>query len=483
MSEKYVFLFPYEKIPKGSDIVIYGAGDMGQEYLKQMMITHYCNVLFFIDRNYEKYSQMKIPTYSPYRIKEAKFDYIVIAMKTSVYLMDVVKFLKSQGVSESKVIFQGVRSKIESLFLEFSKINGEVRYRFAYEETPLSIAIKLGGNLGDAIVRKRLFCEIEKMAPEAKIDIYTPGGATYITSCYAGELGLNIVIDDGGALYEENCKRYGIAMSVSFMIRIDYIDYEKIYKINKRFADNMMLHKKRHEEYGLDLFPITQNRIHFGRALFLGRNCYTLYNYTGVFKINDQKVYIPISKEYELEYNRMNIKRYITLNFGNGSSGKGNKKSSIKQWPKEYFEEFATRFKNKYPDIKVIQIGDSSTDEIINADNRILGENIELVKYILKGAIFHLDIEGGLVHLGTQLGVKCIVLYGPTQVELYGYPQNVNIVSANCKNCHPLFSDFSICARGLERPECMLSITPDIVLEKADKVIDDALKLRELDVN
>ena len=29
----------------------------------------------------------------------------------------------------------------------------------------------------------------------------------------------------------------------------------------------------------------------------------------------------------------------------------------------------------------------------------------------------------------------------------------------------------------------MLSITPDIVLEKADKVIDDALKLRELDVN
>ena len=50
---KYTYLFPYEKIPQGSRIIIYGAGDVGQEYLQQMQITGYCSVIAFIDKAYD----------------------------------------------------------------------------------------------------------------------------------------------------------------------------------------------------------------------------------------------------------------------------------------------------------------------------------------------------------------------------------------------------------------------------------------------
>lgn len=42
MSLKYTYLFPYEKISKDSCIIIYGAGDVGLEYLQQKQITSDC---------------------------------------------------------------------------------------------------------------------------------------------------------------------------------------------------------------------------------------------------------------------------------------------------------------------------------------------------------------------------------------------------------------------------------------------------------
>ena len=97
-----------------------------------------------------------------------------------------------------------------------------------------------------------------------------------------------------------------------------------------------------------------------------------------------------------------------------------------------------------------------------------MGQDIELIKYVLKNAIFHLDSEGGLTHLATQLGTKCIVLFGPTQVELLGYSQNINIVASTCKGCYFLYDDMMKCARDLQEPECMHSITPELVMEKVD---------------
>ncbi|MBR5162824.1 MAG: hypothetical protein IKW79_02235, partial [Schwartzia sp.] len=93
----------------------------------------------------------------------------------------------------------------------------------------------------------------------------------------------------------------------------------------------------------------------------------------------------------------------------------------------------------------------------------------ELVKYVLRNAVLHVDIEGGLVHLATQLGTKCAVLFGPTPVTFFGYPQNINIVSPRCAGCHGLYEDLNHCAKEQAEPECMRSITPEMVMEAIAK--------------
>ena len=65
-----------------------------------------------------------------------------------------------------------------------------------------------------------------------------------------------------------------------------------------------------------------------------------------------------------------------------------------------------------------------------------MGESLELVKYVLKGSLLHIDCDSGLVHLATQLGTKCVVLFGQTSVWYFGYEQNINIVSKVCNSCY-----------------------------------------------
>ena len=67
--DTYRYLFPYEKIPPHSRILIYGAGILGQEYLKQIRITNYCKVVGFVDKNFADYPQKDIPVYAPDKVR------------------------------------------------------------------------------------------------------------------------------------------------------------------------------------------------------------------------------------------------------------------------------------------------------------------------------------------------------------------------------------------------------------------------------
>ena len=102
---------------------------------------------------------------------------------------------------------------------------------------------------------------------------------------------------------------------------------------------------------------------------------------------------------------------------------------------------------------------------IKNADVLLLGKNLELVKYILKNSLLHIDCEGGPVHLASQLGTKCVVFFGVTDVNYYGYTQNINLVSEVCSPCYFVWESNKECLLKSKEPPCMLSITPQKVFE------------------
>ena len=99
---KYTYLFPYEKIPQGARIIIYGAGDVGQEYLQQLLMTGYAEAICFLDRAYDRYPAMVIPVLPPDKVADLNFDYVVIAMKTSVFCGDIVSFLEKVEFREKE---------------------------------------------------------------------------------------------------------------------------------------------------------------------------------------------------------------------------------------------------------------------------------------------------------------------------------------------------------------------------------------------
>ena len=46
------YLFPFEFVEKGSKIVIFGAGKVGQNYIQQLNLSNYCKLLFVVDDEY-----------------------------------------------------------------------------------------------------------------------------------------------------------------------------------------------------------------------------------------------------------------------------------------------------------------------------------------------------------------------------------------------------------------------------------------------
>ncbi|MCI9141181.1 MAG: glycosyltransferase family 2 protein [Lachnospiraceae bacterium] len=96
---KLYYLFPFDRIKQGSQIVIYGAGRVGQDYLQQIRLTQYCDVTAVVDQSY-----MNLPgARSPEELKNIECDYVLVAAH-----------------------FSSVR---ESMKKNIMRINGELRHK------------------------------------------------------------------------------------------------------------------------------------------------------------------------------------------------------------------------------------------------------------------------------------------------------------------------------------------------------------------
>ncbi len=474
MSQKYIYLFPFEKVPKGCRIIIYGAGDVGQDYLAQLMMTEYCDVIAFIDRAYDKYPPMIVPVYPADKVASLYFDFIVLAFKMGTHVRAVIKGLISFGVSAEKIIYIEPRRDVEVLAAS-NKEYREMLYDFAYLHNGISIALRYGTGLGDAIVKKKFFMELAAMAPGCRIDIYSPGAGDIVQVVYRDQLNLNAVINDGGALYVKERGHYDLALTVAFVLSVDVFNQEHLESKNSVFARQMKKLQDAVKSYNLSVSAVTSGYLHFQRMKFLGLNYYNYLNYTGVFNIQGHDVPILLDTSFEKKFEDLILPdQYITVNYGGGVDASSKNNDIAKDWPLMHMEKFVKLFKEKYSHIKVVQIGSAETFHIGGVDGYFLGENLELVKYILKASLLHVDKEGGLVHLATQLGTKCVVCFGPTQVEYFGYDENINILAGDCHGCYCLYDGFDVCARGQEKPECMWKITAEMVMGK----VDEALQLK-----
>lgn len=466
----YKYLFPYEKIPAHSNILIYGAGTLGQDYYTQLSITHYCEVVGFVDKNYQKYDNCRVPVYSPDMISTLKFDYVVIALRMAAAFNEIKRILVDAGVSEDRIIAVFERSyEVTNIFDPAADDSLGIEYAFACSNH--SIAFLTTGGFGDMVIQKKLITEIVRLVPDCNIDIYNIKAVDFLKILYTDVPNVKNIIPDLGSRYDQSCKKYrlGLTIEACHFIRVDHFNEGFWMESNSVFADKikLLISRTSKEQVGIS----TPAHVTMFRRLYKGYNAYTGFNYDGVFDITDKKVNIPLDTTAKERYEQLGLKEYITVNCGNGDCA--DTTLVAKSWPTNYYDQLISSIKRRYQQVIVVQLGAENAYKIGKCDLYVLGGDFALVGYILKNSMLHIDIEGGLVHMASQLGTKCIVLFGPTVAEYYGYDNNINIRAGKCRNCWGLYTDVNKCARGMIKPECMHSITPEMVYKQVKKVLDD----------
>lgn len=388
--------------------------------------------------------------------------------------------------------FRKISSKIKSSIYVFKKaeilenvlkkeINGEYDhisltnscelYDIMTDSKEIRIAIYLGGALGDYIVYLNFVDELA-LSDNISITLFLDriGFADFV---YGKRKNITIVHDLDNYLFINANKRYDLSLHFDHGITIYHHNLSSIKSKSYDFYIKTcrMLEYVKKNRVDISEQQLRQLVI-FKKAQFSGDNKWSKLSAGGVISDNNKYSCIILNPSYYnvlCKYN-LNDKKYITINYGADKNMGG--ESQTKVVPSINLEKFIELFKVNYPEYTIVQTGTSNSSKLKNVHLYAFDCSLDETAIILKNSELHIDSEGGLVHLASQLSTKCIVGFGPTPAFYYGYERNVNIVSELCNNCMSVTNDWNLhCPKGQYHPECTYSITGELIFKKADEYL------------
>ena len=97
------YLFPFSDVEKDKKIVLYGSGNVGKIYERQIRQSQYCKIVLWVSKDYKNSEGM---VSSPDMIMDCEYDYIVIAVADNSIAQDIRKHLLGMGVADEKIIWK-----------------------------------------------------------------------------------------------------------------------------------------------------------------------------------------------------------------------------------------------------------------------------------------------------------------------------------------------------------------------------------------
>lgn len=335
-----------------------------------------------------------------------------------------------------------------------------------FSDNKVHLAFYPTGGLGDYIISRAV---LEELAEDADYDITVFCDKRAFAEAVYGDLA-NSYVDY--SRFEGECYKYDLALWVEHFVHVEGYKKKRLMRLAPKTYRRVEYINTHWKELYVDIpQQCWRERVHFDRCEVLGLNRWTEQRMGQAFSIADMNVDIPLSEEYYDKWKKeFGGTGYITINWGSDSMIPG--KTQLKQWPKERYEELIVQFKKEFPNIKIIQLGDKKAIPIRGTDATVFGESLEYTKHILKNSLCHIDCEGGLVHLATQFKTKCIVIFGPTPIHMYAYPQNVNLVNKECAGCMGVHEAWAYeCFAKHHTARCMESIAADRVMNELKPII------------
>lgn len=439
-------LFPFNLVEKESTILLYGMGKCGRAYFEQNKQLKWCNIKYISDKvkPVKEFQYLYIKPELISKIIE-KIDKIVIAISHPAIVKQVKEWMIKNGISENIIV---------SSVLEEEMTSGSFGQN-AIKRRKSKILLVMVGGLGDYVVYLSFYQKLLDYLPDAEIVIQ--GRTALLDAIYGKKANAVIITQD---MEIKNRFGFDCILELSHFIKVIWHNPtslpEKLIKKLEAYEAEYIGRYNTHE---------MRDALFIRRMIIAGRNRFDALGGGTIFNLGTVRLKIEYTEYARNIYDKYNLKHYVTFNYGSDKI-KETTDEQLKVWPKERYTEWVKQFKETYPDLEVIQIGIKDAVIIDGADRYILGESFEIVKYILKNAIFHLDCEGGIVHLATAIGTKCIVLFGPTPPEYYAYPQNVNLCTRVCKGCMDLSDNWYYECINNNKQCCMYSIMPEMVMEK-----------------
>lgn len=94
-------IFPFDRVEKGERVVVYGAGNLGKLYVKQLRMLNYCELAFWADKNYEQLSK---EVCNPKEILKIKYDKIIVAIMDQDLKKQAIESLIGLGVRRETIV-------------------------------------------------------------------------------------------------------------------------------------------------------------------------------------------------------------------------------------------------------------------------------------------------------------------------------------------------------------------------------------------
>lgn len=453
-----MFRFPYEKVKKGSKIVIYGAGTVGVDYVTQINSSGHCQVLFVLDRNASCKQGFPVPLFSPEHIVSVNHDdytAVVIAVMDSEHSKTIVKYLIDSGVAPTKIIpfsFEENLMEESSIIIQEDDDGTDIIY----------CALYCYGGIGDVLFASSLAKSLFMVA-HGKIEICFFSNSPAVLY---GENQFPFIKNSYDLSHFNKSDKYDIVAEVLKCANIIRLSADKVKRVSgiiyEWCIDSIELCK---------IYPNNlANSLRFQKyALIKGRNRIEAANVAGKLPYDRHSPRFMSWDEQGFEAlfeYKLDSCKYITISTGIENC---NTIRNPKLWHSYNYGMLVKLLKSKFPKILIVAVGQNNDfGKIENVDIDLVGKTtLDEVKAILKYSLLHIGVEGGLVHLKHYLyGVSCC-LFGPTSHNFLGHATDINITggTGNCADgCESIRIDWM--SHGClisDFPICMQSITHDSV--------------------
>ncbi|QLF92475.1 hypothetical protein HW090_04410 [Pseudomonas sp. ABC1] len=323
----------------------------------------------------------------------------------------------------------------------------------------LRYAVQLGGGLGDMLVCARFVRDLQSaFAGAAQVDVYIDGvPSEQVGFLFAALEGVGGVHPHTLLNYNKGDYDFILVCATCVSFDEEHIKWERIMACEGARQLVCSIHSAIVRIWHV-VEPYIRNApcldgAYAHKEVFRGRTRRkSLHAMSGIAYGGDHYPMSLPARPVELAG-----RRYITLNDGWGKNSGAQMERLTKSVRFEFWNELVVLIKSAFPDILVVQIGGGFGKNIDGVDLNYRGmANFQSSLAVLAGSMLHLDIEGGLVHYAAALGVKSVVMFGPTNIGWFGYPQNLNVPPAACGNCWWTTREwYNQCPAGHEQPVCM----------------------------